>query len=67
MIAPNGFYGRQVRRVRELSASFPALRISDDPPIHPDEWFRDGAHLREEKLPQVAEEYGRILASFGFP
>jgi hypothetical protein len=67
MFAPDGFYGQQVRRVRELSALFPSMRVSAEFLTYPDEWFSDGTHFRKINLPPVVEEYGRIFASFGFP
>jgi hypothetical protein len=65
--APDGFYGQQVRRIQEWSAAFPSMRMSAEFRTYPDEWFSDGTHFRKINLPPVVEDYGRILASFGYP
>ena len=67
MTAPDGYYGRQMARLRELSGQFPSMRMAEYCPAYPDDWFRDGAHLKEERLPAVAEDYARILATLGDP
>ena len=66
MTAPAGYHGRQMARLRELSGQFPSLRVAENCPVYPDDWFRDGAHLKEERLPAVAKDYSRILAALGF-
>lgn len=67
LFRPDGFFGLQVRRVRELSASFPSLRMYEGFLKYPDDQFRDGTHFDQKFLPPVAEEYVRILDSLGFP
>lgn len=67
MIAPDGFYGNQVRRVRELSEMFPSMRLSEELFKYPDDQFRDGVHFDKRFLPPVAQEILRILDSLGFP
>ena len=66
MIAPDGDYDRQVRRVREQSLRFSRLQVVGPFSVHPDGWFYDGAHLTEEQLPVVAKEYAARLAARGF-
>ena len=66
MIAPDGDYDRQVRRVRDQSRRFKRLQVVEPFSVHPDGWFRDGAHLTEEQLPEVAKEYAARLAALGF-
>ena len=66
LIAPDGDYDRQVRRVRKQSRCFPHLQVVEPFSVHPDGWFRDGAHLNDEQLPEVAKEYAARLAGLGF-
>lgn len=59
--APNGLYGRQIARLRELAAPFPGLRVHDRFFFYPDAWFLDGTHLSNRHLPPVAENYADLL------
>ncbi len=67
MIAPDGAFGQQVRWMETHSAQFPSLRVATGFQTYPDEWFSDGTHFHEERLPLVAADYARILGAIGFP
>ena len=66
-IASEGSYSQQVRRIHAYAAQYPALEFIADFRTYPNEWFSDGTHFHEERLPFVAADYARIFNPGGFP
>ena len=63
---PSGIFGRQLAQVAARQARYPSLRVHAAFQIYPDEWFADEIHLKEERLPAVAQDYAEILRARGF-
>lgn len=62
---PDGIFGRQLRQMAQWNSRYPSLRIYSQFRKYPDDWFSDGVHLCEHRLPAVAQDYADMLASLG--
>jgi hypothetical protein len=63
---PNGAFGRQIRQLVEWKPQYPSLHLHPTFQIYPDDWFPDGTHLAEKRLPDLNTDYSEILRSIGF-
>ena len=62
---PDGAFGRQLRQMAQWNTRYPSLRLHCRFRKYPDDWFSDGLHLCEDRLPEVARDYADILSSMG--
>lgn len=60
-------YKRLVLRIKELSFLYPNLIYTTEIKTYPEDWFVDGVHVEESRLPQVAEDYTRIMDDLMLP
>lgn len=60
-------HARLIRRLRELSETYPVLRYTAEIRDYPNGWFEDAVHISNEKLPEVAGDYSRMISDLMHP